>query len=256
VTGDRFYRVLAPQGPVWGRLEGERLLLRRGAPWEPGGDGGETIPLLGARLLAPAAPSKIVGVGRNYVAHARERDKPLPREPLLFLKPPSAVVGPGEPIRHPGWTGRVDHEAEMAVVIGREASELAGPEAAGGCIFGVTCANDVTARELQDRDVQFTRAKGFDTFCPLGPCIATGLDLGGLRVLGRVNGEVRQDGSTADLVFGAAYLVWYASRVMTLLPGDIICTGTPAGVSPIVPGDRVEVEIQGVGVLENPVIER
>jgi 2-keto-4-pentenoate hydratase/2-oxohepta-3-ene-1,7-dioic acid hydratase in catechol pathway len=202
----------------------------------------------------PSAASKIIGIGRNYADHAAERGKPLPKEPLLFLKPPSALVGPGEPIRHPGWVGRVDHEAELGVVIGREAARLAGPDAALRQVFGATCVNDVTARELQERDVQFTRAKGFDTFCPLGPCIATGLDLGRLRVEGRVNGERRQQGSTDQLIFSVAHLVWFVSRVMTLRPGDIISTGTPSGVGPLRPGDLAEVEIEGVGTLGNPVV--
>jgi 2-keto-4-pentenoate hydratase/2-oxohepta-3-ene-1,7-dioic acid hydratase in catechol pathway len=150
----------------------------------------------------------------------------------------------------------VDHEAELGIVIGRTATDLASPEAAAAHVFGATCVNDVTARDLQKKDVQFTRAKGFDTFCPVGPCLVTGLDLGGLRVTGRVNGEVRQRGSTADLIFDVPYLVWFVSRVMTLLPGDIISTGTPAGVGPLVPGDVVEVEVEGVGVLRNPVGER
>jgi 2-keto-4-pentenoate hydratase/2-oxohepta-3-ene-1,7-dioic acid hydratase in catechol pathway len=149
----------------------------------------------------------------------------------------------------------VDHEAELGVVIGRPAARLAGPEEALACVFGATCVNDVTARELQERDGQFTRAKGFDTFCPVGPCIATGLDLDRTRVLGRVNGEVRQEDSTERLVFAVAYLVWYVSQVMTLLPGDIISTGTPSGVGPLQPGDVTEVEVEGVGTLTNPVME-
>ena len=257
MSGERFYRVLGPDGPTWARLEGERLRLLAGAPWdEAPGPRAETLAFSSARLLAPATPSKIVAIGRNYADHAKEMGKPLPKEPLLFLKPPSAVVGPGDPILCPRWAGRVDHEAELAVVIGRETRDLASAEAALDRVFGVTCLNDVTARELQQRDVQFTRAKGFDSFCPVGPCVATGLDLSRLRVVGRVNGEVRQDGTTAELLFPVAHLVWFISRVMTLVPGDIISTGTPAGVGPIVPGDRVEVEVEGVGVLVNPVIER
>jgi 2-keto-4-pentenoate hydratase/2-oxohepta-3-ene-1,7-dioic acid hydratase in catechol pathway len=200
-------------------------------------------------------PSKIVAVGRNYADHAAERGKAVPKEPLLFLKPPSSVIGPGEPIRRPSWVGRVDHEAELGIVIGRPATRVPGPEVALGHIFGVTCINDVTARELQEKDVQFTRAKGFDTFCPIGPCIATGLEPGRLRVVGRVNGEVRQQGSTEQLVFPVEYLVWYVSQVMTLLPGDIISTGTPSGVGPLRPGDVTEVEVEGVGRLSNPVME-
>lgn len=205
------------------------------------------------RILAPVAPSKIVAIGLNYKDHAAERGKPLPAEPLIFLKPPSAVIGPGETIRRPAWAGRVDHEAEMGIVIGRAARDLPDAEAARGHVLGAVCVNDVTARELQDKDVQFTRAKGFDTFCPLGPCIATGLDLANLEVVGRVNGVVRQKSRTDQLIFDAFHLVWFVSRVMTLLPGDIISTGTPAGIGPLASGDVVEVEVEGVGVLRNPV---
>ena len=256
MSGARYYRVLAGTGPSWAVEEGEQLRLLDGAPWDAPRALAETVPLAAARLLAPAAPTKIVAVGRNYADHAKERGKPVPKEPLLFLKPPSAVVGPGEPIRIPAWAGRVDHEAELAIVIGRAAADLPGPESALDHVFAATCANDVTARELQEKDVQFTRAKGFDTFCPLGPCLATGLDLGRLRVSARVNGDLRQDGRTEDLIFPVAHVVWYVSRVMTLLPGDIICTGTPAGVGPLRPGDEAEVEVEGVGVLRNPVVER
>jgi len=259
VTVERYFRVRGEDGaPHWARQEGDSLRVLDGAPWASPNlprEGPETLPLAGAPLLAPVAPSKIVAVGRNYRAHAAERGKAVPKEPLLFYKPPSAVIGPGEAIRRPSWVGRVDHEAELAVVIGREASRLPGPEEALDHVFGVTALNDVTARELQEKDVQFTRAKGFDTFCPVGPCIATGLDLGRRRVVGRVNGEVRQDGTTEQLVFSVAYLVWFVSRVMTLVPGDIISTGTPSGVGPLRPGDVTEVEVEGVGTLTNPVVE-
>jgi 2-keto-4-pentenoate hydratase/2-oxohepta-3-ene-1,7-dioic acid hydratase in catechol pathway len=254
-VSERFYRLDTDGGPAWAReAEGTLRLLDR-APWESPRETGAGVPLGAARLLAPVTPSKIVAIGRNYADHAKERGKPVPKEPLLFLKPPSALVGPGEPILHPGWAGRVDHEAELGVVIGRRARAVA-VEQALEHVFAVTCVNDVTARELQERDVQFTRAKGFDSFCPIGPCLATGIDLGAARVAGRVNGELRQDGCTADLIFPVAFLVSYVSRVMTLEPGDIISTGTPAGVGPIRPGDVVEVEVDGVGVLRNPVIER
>jgi 2-keto-4-pentenoate hydratase/2-oxohepta-3-ene-1,7-dioic acid hydratase in catechol pathway len=252
----RYYRVLGDGGPLWVRQEGELLRRLDGPPWTSPRERTESRPLAGAPLLPPVVPSKVVAVGRNYADHAAERGRPVPKEPLLFLKPPSAVVGPGADIRRPGWAGRVDHEAELGVVIGREATDLEGPDAALDHVFGATAVNDVTARELQDRDVQFTRAKGFDTFCPVGPCLVTGLDLGHLRVEGRVNGEVRQRGTTAQMIFPVAYLVWFISRVMTLLPGDIICTGTPSGVGPILPGDVVEVEVEGVGTLRNPVVER
>jgi 2-keto-4-pentenoate hydratase/2-oxohepta-3-ene-1,7-dioic acid hydratase in catechol pathway len=250
----KYYRVLTPTGPSWAREDGACLRLLSGAPWtDTTQDLHETLEPGECRLLPPVAPSKIVAVGLNYRDHAQERGKAIPEEPLLFLKPPSSVIGPGDTIRRPAWAGRVDHEAELGLVIGRKAHDLPSPEDAAGHIFAATCVNDVTARELQDRDVQFTRAKGFDTFCPVGPCIVSGLDLGALAVEGRVNGQVRQKSTTAQLIFPPAHLVWAISRVMTLLPGDIISTGTPAGIGPLAAGDVVEIEVQGVGVLSNPV---
>jgi len=252
----KYYRVETAGGPRWARSEGERLRLLVGDPFRGASDDGETLAFAEARFLAPVQPSKIVAIGRNYKDHAAELGNPLPAEPLLFLKPVSSLIGPGDPIRKPAWAGRVDHEAEMGLVIGKTAFDLESPAAAAGHIFGVTAVNDVTARELQKKDVQFTRAKGFDTFCPVGPCLATSLDVSQLAVTGRVNGEVRQQGNTAQLIFDPAFLVWFVSRVMTLLPGDIISTGTPAGVGPLAAGDVVEVEVEGVGVLRNPVVER
>ena len=249
----RYYRIAGPDGPSWAREDGDRFRFVSGDPFSGTTDGHATVGRDEARLLAPVAPSKVVAIGLNYKDHAAERGKPLPAEPLIFLKPPSSVVGPGETIRWPAWAGRVDHEAEMGIVIGRAAHDLPSAEAARAHVLGALCVNDVTARELQDKDVQFTRAKGFDTFCPLGPCIATGLDLGRLAVVGRVNGEVRQKSRTDQLIFDAFHLVWFVSRVMTLLPGDIISTGTPAGIGPLASGDVVEVEVEGVGVLRNPV---
>jgi 2-keto-4-pentenoate hydratase/2-oxohepta-3-ene-1,7-dioic acid hydratase in catechol pathway len=249
----KLYRVKTDEGPCWARQEGDDLRLLRGDPLG-GFDATQTaLPLAGAALLPPAQPSKIVAVGLNYRDHAEERRAPIPAEPLIFLKPPTSVIGPGDTIRLPGWAGRVDYEAEMGIVIGQRVKDLPGPEAAPSVILGAVCVNDVTARELQDKDVQFTRAKGFDTFCPLGPCIAAGLDLSRLAITARVNGALRQHSTTAALIFDPAYLVWFVSRVMTLLPGDIISTGTPAGIGPLRPGDTVEVEVEGVGVLRNPV---
>jgi 2-keto-4-pentenoate hydratase/2-oxohepta-3-ene-1,7-dioic acid hydratase in catechol pathway len=246
--------VATAAGPAWAREDGQHLRLLSAAPYAAHEETGETIPVAAAHPLAPAEPSKIVAVGLNYKDHAAERNKPVPAEPLIFLKPPSAVIGPGEPIRRPAWAGRIDHEAELGIVIGKPARELASAEAARGHVFGALCVNDVTARELQDRDVQYTRAKGFDTFCPLGPCLVTGLDLADLAVLGRVNGAVRQRSRTSQLVFPPEYLVYFVSRVMTLLPGDIISTGTPAGIGPLAEGDRAEVEVEGIGILANPVL--
>lgn len=249
----RYYRVATDAGPRWAREHDGRLRLLTAAPYLGGVDDGSETPWEGAALVAPAEPSKIVAVGLNYRDHAAERGKPVPEEPLLFLKPPSAVVGPGAPIERPAWAGRVDHEAELAIVVGRTARDVASPAAAADHVFGATCLNDVTARDLQAKDVQFTRAKGFDTFCPVGPCLVAGLDLRNLAIVGRVNGQVRQRSRTDQLVFDPGYLVWFISRVMTLAPGDIISTGTPAGIGPLQGGDVVEVEVEGVGVLRNPV---
>lgn len=205
-------------------------------------------------LLAPCQPTKILAVGLNYAAHAAEHGSEVPSEPLFFLKPPSAVIGPGEPIVYPHYLSRrVDHEAELAVVMGQQA-RLVRRENALGYVLGYTCANDVTARDLQSRDAQWTRAKGFDTFCPLGPWIVTNLDITDIAIRCRVNGVLRQDGRTKDLIFPVDELIARASAVMTLEPGDIILTGTPSGVGPLQPGDRVTVEIEGVGTLENYVV--
>jgi 2-keto-4-pentenoate hydratase/2-oxohepta-3-ene-1,7-dioic acid hydratase in catechol pathway len=216
---------------------------------------GETIASSGHRVLAPVQPSKIVCVGLNYKDHAAEVKKPLPAEPLIFIKPNTCVVGPGEAVVLPGGVGRVDHEAELAVVIGRRATRV--PERdAGDYILGITCMNDVTARDLQNNGAGYTRAKGFDTFAPLGPCVALGLDYSGdagLAVEGWVNGDRRQASSTRELIFRIPMLVAYISANMTLLPGDIISTGTPAGIGPLKAGDSVTVKVAGVGELTNPV---
>jgi 2-keto-4-pentenoate hydratase/2-oxohepta-3-ene-1,7-dioic acid hydratase in catechol pathway len=216
---------------------------------------GEEIPSSGHRLLAPVSPSKIVCVGLNYKDHAAEQQKPLPPEPLLFIKPSTSVIGPGDAIVLPAGIGRVDHEAELAIVIGRRATRVAERDA-GDYVLGVTCVNDVTARELQNKGAGYTRAKGFDTFAPVGPCIAVGLDYtaaAGLTVEGRVNGTVRQSSSTRELIFPIPMLVAYISTNMTLLPGDIISTGTPSGIGPLAPGDTVTVTVEGVGALTNTV---
>jgi 2-keto-4-pentenoate hydratase/2-oxohepta-3-ene-1,7-dioic acid hydratase in catechol pathway len=210
-------------------------------------------PVESLTLLAPVVPSKIVAVALNYRAHAAEQGKPLPAEPLFFLKPSTAVIGPGEPIRLPPGVGRVDHEAEMGIVIGRRATRVPVGSAAD-YIFGATCVNDVTARALQKQVGHYTRPKGFDTFAPVGPAIATGLDWANLRVRGTVNGVVRQESTTADLIFPVPELIAFISAVMTLLPGDIISTGTPAGIGPLVSGDTVSIAVEGVGTLENPVV--
>jgi 2-keto-4-pentenoate hydratase/2-oxohepta-3-ene-1,7-dioic acid hydratase in catechol pathway len=212
------------------------------------------------RLLAPVLPrSKVVGIGRNYAAHAAELGHDLPSEPLMFLKPNTSVVGPGDPIFYPSQTQELHFEGELAVVIGRICRDVP-PEQATDVIHGYTIANDVTARDLQRSDGQFTRAKGFDSFCPLGPWIETDLDpqvfADGVRLQTHVNGDLRQDGSTADLIFDIPTLIAHVSSVMTLLPGDVILTGTPEGVGPMQVGDEVEVSIAGIGTLVNKVAQR
>ncbi len=202
------------------------------------------------RLLAPTLPSKVVAIGVNYRDHAEEMGHPLPEEPLMFLKPSTAVIGPGETVRKPSVCQRLDYEGELAVVV-QGLVRKADVETARASILGYTIANDVTARDLQLKDGQWTRAKGFDTFCPLGPWIETDLDAESVNIETRLNGETRQSSSTKNLIFGPAELVSYVSNVMTLLPGDVILTGTPSGVGPMEPGDDVEVEIAGIGVLRN-----
>jgi 2-keto-4-pentenoate hydratase/2-oxohepta-3-ene-1,7-dioic acid hydratase in catechol pathway len=213
---------------------------------------GEEVPLDDVRLLAPVLPSKVVCVGKNYAAHAAEFGMEVPEEPLLFLKPSTAVIGPNEPIQLLRINRRTDYEGELAVVIGRLARDVRA-EDASRFILGFTCANDVTLRDLQKTDDQWTRAKGFDGSCPLGPWISTEVDPNEVVVETRLNGDVRQHASTSDLVFGVATLIEYITTFMTLLPGDVLLTGTPEGVGRMEPGDVVEVEVEGVGVLRNGV---
>ena len=203
------------------------------------------------RLLAPVIPrSKIIGIGRNYADHAKEMGNEVPAEPLMFLIPNTAVIGPGDPVVMPEISERVDYEGELAVVIGRMCKDVS-PEEAKKVVLGYTISNDVTARDLQKSDGQWSRAKGFDTFCPLGPWIETDLDPADSRVTTRLDGEVVQDGPTSDMIFGVAELISHASRAFTLLPGDVILTGTPEGVGPVKAGQRVEVEVPEIGVLAN-----
>ncbi len=213
-------------------------------------------------VVRPAAPdsidlvpSKIIGIGQNYRAHAAEMGKGIPEEPLMFMKPRSAMISEGTAIERPGGYDRVDYEGELGVVIGTRAHRVT-REAALDYVLGFTCVNDVTVRDLQKKDVQFTRAKGFDTFCPIGPRIVAGLDPTNLRIQTRVNGVVKQDSSTSDMIFDVATLIAFCSEHMTLEVGDVISTGTPAGVGNLTPGDVVEIEIEGIGVLKNPVIAR
>ena len=243
-----------PQAPALdGVLEGDQVKEIFGPAWGPWTQGTRTWSLAEVRLLAPANPGKIVCVGRNYAAHAAELGNEMPREPMIFLKPPSSLIGPGEAIMLPKYSQRVEHEAELGLVIGKKCAHLRDDEDPLSYVLGYTCVNDVTARDLQKSDVQFTRAKGFDTFCPVGPYIETQLDPSDVLVEARVNGVRRQSGSTALMAFPPAFLVRWISRMMTLLPGDLIATGTPAGVGPLIAGDTVEVSVAGVGVLRNPV---
>ncbi|BDO41592.1 fumarylacetoacetate hydrolase family protein [Cellulomonas sp. NTE-D12] len=259
----RIARFTTGGDPRFALVEGapgdEELVVIAGDPiFTPVQATGERIPLAdeGVRLLAPVIPrSKIVGVGRNYAEHAAEHGVEVPTSPLLFLKPNTSVIGPDDPIVLPDWSQQVEHEAELAVVIGKVTKDVS-PEHALEKVFGFTVANDVTARDIQRTDSQWARAKGFDSSCPLGPWIVPGLDVDDLAISARVNGETRQSGRTSQMVFDVAYLVSYVSEVFTLLPGDVILTGTPAGVGPLNHRDVVEVEIEEIGVLRNPVLRR
>jgi 2-keto-4-pentenoate hydratase/2-oxohepta-3-ene-1,7-dioic acid hydratase in catechol pathway len=253
IPGSRLMRVFGPGGPttVVQLPDGDARAVH-GDPfgrWSPGAP----VLLDGVPLLAPLVPGKVVCVGLNYRDHAAERRKPLPPFPMIFLKPPSAVVGPGAAIVIPPDVGRVDHEAELGVVIGRRITRVP-PAEAVAAVFGFTCFNDVTARDLQDRGVQYSHAKGYDTFAPVGPAIVTGLDASALPVEGLVNGAVRQRSTTRELIFPIEDLIAFISGIMTLEPGDVIATGTPAGIGPLAPGDVVTVRIAGIGELTNPVV--
>jgi 2-keto-4-pentenoate hydratase/2-oxohepta-3-ene-1,7-dioic acid hydratase in catechol pathway len=238
------------EGPDrFARLAGDQAHYFDGAPWVGGRETGASSTWKEGDLRCPVLPTKIMCVGRNYAAHARELGLEIPAEPLLFLKPPSALLGHAGTVVLPPQSGRVEHEAELAVVVGRRAKNLGKAEALSS-VFGYTCACDVTARDLQKRDVQYTRAKGFDTFCPVGPWIETELDAHAVRIRCHVNGQSRQDGNTSDMIFDVPTIVSYVSHMMTLEPGDLILTGTPEGVGPLVAGDSLEVEIDGIGRLK------
>jgi 2-keto-4-pentenoate hydratase/2-oxohepta-3-ene-1,7-dioic acid hydratase in catechol pathway len=250
---ERIYRV-QQDGATFYAVERDGVLHR--ASGDPFGSLNVGAPVPGGfervKVLAPVAPSKLVCVGLNYKNHAAETGRALPAEPLIFLKPSTAVIGPGDPIRLPPGVGRVDHEAELGVVIGRRAHRV--PRAnAWDYILGLICVNDVTARDLQNKESQYTRCKGFDTFAPIGPCIATGLNGWAPMVEAWVNGERRQSSSTSSLIFPVEHLVEFVTFVMTLEPGDIISTGTPEGVGPLEHGDTVKIAVEGVGDLVNPV---
>ena len=240
--------------PRFGIVDDDEIVVLRGDPMFSGFDTTEErIPLADVKLLAPVIPrSKVVAVGRNYREHAAELGNEAPAEPLLFLKPNTSVIGPGDTIVRPSQSSQVDFEGELAIVIGSIAKNVSEADAAS-VVFGYTVANDVTARDLQEKDGQWARAKGFDTFCPLGPVIETEFEVANQAIETRVNGEVRQSGRLDEMVHSVASVIAYASAVFTLLPGDVILTGTPAGVGPIVAGDTVEVTVEGIGTLSNPV---
>jgi len=253
----RFVRVMIPntETPVYGVLEGTQVALFRGLPWGDPEFVGVAVELDELKVLAPTIPSKIICVGKNYADHAAEMNSSVPDEPVIFLKPNTTVIGDEDAIVLPDQSNDVHYEAELAVVIGAVAKDVP-VERAGEVIFGYTCANDVTARDLQAKDKQWTRAKSFDTFCPLGPWIETELDPSILNISCEVNDEVKQSSNTKEMIRGVHEMVSWISKVMTLIPGDVILTGTPAGVGPIVAGDSVSVTIQGIGTLTNPVVAR
>jgi 2-keto-4-pentenoate hydratase/2-oxohepta-3-ene-1,7-dioic acid hydratase in catechol pathway len=237
----------------FGVLEGETIAAITPHPFAPFEYSGERLAPDDVRLLAPVLPTKVVAVGKNYADHAKEMGDEVPDEPIIFLKPSTSVVGPGDPIIYPAGVDRVDYEGELAVIVGKMARRL-DEDTALQVVLGFTCGNDVTARNLQASDGQWTRAKGFDTFCPLGPWIETDLDSSDLAVRTLVNDEQRQSSRTSMLVNSVARLLVFISGVMTLLPGDVVLTGTPAGIGPLNPGDQVAVEVEGIGVLTNRVV--
>src|SRR5713226_1873741 len=239
--------------PRYGLIEGENLIEISGPPWGPWSRGSGAGGVRVLRLLAHVEPSKSVSIARHYAAHAAELGNEVPKEPIMFLKPPSSIIGAEEAIVLPKHAQRVEHEGELALVMGRRCSHLSDADDALSFVMGYTCLNDVTARDLQKTDVQFTRAKGFDTFCAVGPHIETALDPSNVLVETHVNGARRQSGATSLMIYPPAFLVRWISRMMTLMPGDVIATGTPAGVGPLVAGETVEVSVAGVGVLRNPV---
>ena len=240
-------------GPAWGIVENGLVRAATGTSFVDLEPAAEVGPLEGIPLLAPAVPRVIICVGRNYREHAAEFDNPVPEEPLLFMKPPSSVVGPNEDVVYPALSTRVDHEAELVAVVGRTAHRVPASDA-WAVIGGYTCGNDVTARDIQKSDGQWTRGKGFHTFCPLGPFIETDYDPTDVNVVCKVNGETRQDGHTRDMIFDIPYLIEYITRFTRLEIGDVIMTGTPEGVASVEVGDEMTVEVAGLGSLTNRIV--
>jgi 2-keto-4-pentenoate hydratase/2-oxohepta-3-ene-1,7-dioic acid hydratase in catechol pathway len=250
----RIARVEVRDMPVWAIVEGEVVYRLEGSPFEDPRRGERLGDLGSLRLLAPCEPTKIVCIGLNYRAHAAESGQEVPKEPLMFFKPPSSVIGPGENVIWAPGSERIDYEAELAVVFKKRAKHVA-PGAYREYVLGYTCGNDISARDFQRGDGQWSRAKGSDTFCPLGPWIETDVDPGNLRITGKLNGVVKQDSSTADLAFNVDQLITHMTKYFTMLPGDVILTGTPAGIGPMNPGDEYEVIIEGIGSLKNRIVK-
>jgi 2-keto-4-pentenoate hydratase/2-oxohepta-3-ene-1,7-dioic acid hydratase in catechol pathway len=252
---ERFIRFEVAEGIEWGKFEEGRIHRISDNPVNGYDQTGRYYEPSEVKLLAPVEPSKIVCVGLNYKEHVKESQSAneVPDEPVIFLKPPSALIGPGEKIIYPEMSRRVDYEAELGVIIGRECKAVAALEAED-YIFGFTCVNDVTARDLQKKDVQWTRGKGFDTFCPVGPWLVDKLNYEDLQIESYLNGDLRQSGKTSDMIFSIPKLISFISCVMTLYPGDLISTGTPSGIAPMQSGDRIEVRIEGIGSLVNDVL--
>lgn len=252
----QFVRVGTEGKTAYGRLTADKIDLYHRAPWLGGEPSGKAVPLRDCQLLAPVEPTKIICIGLNYRAHvaASQSTNPRPEQPLIFFKPPSSVIATKQNIIYPAVVGRLDYEAELGVVIGKTAKDVREGDALEH-VFGWTCVNDVTARDLQKSDGQWARAKGFDTFCPVGPWIIPrdALDYTSLKIEGILNGKVMQSGNTSDMIFSVPFLVSYISSIMTLQPGDLIATGTPAGIAPMQRGDTIEVRISQIGTLRNVV---
>ena len=249
------FKITGDSTPQYGYIENDEIKIIANAPWLDDTATGNTVQLSEVTLLAPVKPSKVVCVGLNYHAHvdASMSANKAPEQPMLFLKPPSAVIGPKQNIVHPGQSKRVDFEAELAIVMGKRAVKVSSGDALSH-IFGFTCANDVTARDLQKTDGQWGRAKGFDTFCPVGPWVVSGIDCGNLKIEGILNGDIKQSGNTKNMIFDIPFIISYISMVMTLETGDLILTGTPAGIEAMKHGDKIEVKIEQIGSLINQVI--